>query len=361
MAVQIGNADGAGQGNPDGALAVDWWINGVHAGSLDPSGTYIENFDWWNYVGSESDPMGVNLGYNLNAGPELGLVSGNVTFENVGDQAAEIVVQIVMPLPESYWGGSTFMGSAAVGLTTDGGGGSLEPIDNTACWQALIDGAAVSAGALFDGSWQLAIPGLGSLADSDHFGVPTMIDGPPAVQSIGMRIAFTLTPADQASFTSAFNVNGQQGTASAQNLITIDPDTGSGAMLMPLGQRFEGLARGADGLLFASRENELWEINTGVGSVTAINATTFGEIRALEYALGDAADTITIPGVAPGWTMDGALLGFSGSTDEIVVFHPVNGNAIAYPTPLQSYDLAGMVFVTESTDPYAAVIASLGD
>jgi len=97
-------------------------------------------------------------------------------------------------------------GSAAVGLTTDAGGGSMSTFGGKPLWQGLIDGVAVgNAASLFFDPFALSNQSIGSSGSAGNFGSP-MVPGPAVLQSIGIEINFSLTQHDQASITSVFFV-----------------------------------------------------------------------------------------------------------------------------------------------------------
>ena len=79
-ASQSGAVSAAGAGNTSGLLYLDWWINDIPAGSLQPAGTYVPAFNWWHYEGQLTSPAGVTINYNLNARP-AGLMAGSVSIQ----------------------------------------------------------------------------------------------------------------------------------------------------------------------------------------------------------------------------------------------------------------------------------------
>ncbi len=58
---------------------------------------------------------------------------------------------------------------------------------------------------MFSDPFSLENPGFGGMADSSSFGP---VIGPPALDSIGIEINFSLTQLDQVSITSVFHVVG---------------------------------------------------------------------------------------------------------------------------------------------------------
>ena len=102
---------------------------------------------------------------------------------------------------------SLMQGSAAIGLTTDSGGGSVASLAGTPLWQGLIDGSPVgNDAALFFDPFALVNASIGSSSSNANFGIPVPNAGPPVLNNIGIRISFSLTQLDQASITSVFNV-----------------------------------------------------------------------------------------------------------------------------------------------------------
>lgn len=191
----------------DPGLEIEWWVNGSYAGLLQPSGTYNENTGWWTYSGFATDlSSGVTLQYNLNGDPDP-LISGNLTVENPFLPVVDVTLQVSLPVAPLLPNGSLMQGSAAIGLTTDSGGGSLSTFGGKPLWQGMIDGSAVgNSAALFFDPFSLSNASIGSSGSSGNFGAPFLIPGPPVLSDIGIQINFSLTQSDQASITSVFNV-----------------------------------------------------------------------------------------------------------------------------------------------------------
>jgi len=203
LALGLG-ATTASAGLIDPGLEIDWWVDGVYAGKLTPTGVYNEALGWWNYGGAATHaPSGVNLTFNLNGDPDP-LITGNLTIENLLLPSVDITLVIMLPIAPTLPGGTLMTGSAALTMTSDSGGGSFGTLDGTPVWQGLIDG--VSAGAvasLFSDPFSMVNPGFGSLGDNANFGP---VGGPAALNSIGIEINFSLSQLDQASITSVFHV-----------------------------------------------------------------------------------------------------------------------------------------------------------
>jgi hypothetical protein len=206
LALGIGTTT-AQAGLLDPGLEIEWWVNGSYAGLLNPTGVYNENQGWWTYQGFATDfASGVTLNFNLNGDPDP-LISGNLTVENPFLPVVDITLVVLLPIAPLLPNGSEMQGSAAVGLTTDSGGGSLSTFGGKPLWQGLIDGVAVGNDAsLFFDPFALTIQSIGSSGSSANFGAPFMVSGPAVLQSIGIEINFSLTQNDQASITSVFFV-----------------------------------------------------------------------------------------------------------------------------------------------------------
>ncbi len=202
LALGIG-ATTAHAGLVDPGMEIEWWVNGSYVGLLNPNGVYNENTGWWNYAGFATDlATGVTLNFDLDGDPDP-LVSGNLTVENLLLPVVEITVVVTLPIDPTLPDGSSILGSAAVGLTTDAGGGTLATFGGQPLWQGLIDGAAVGSASLFDDPFSLSNGGIGSSGSSANFG---FIPGPAVLESIGIEINFSLTQFDQAQITSVFVV-----------------------------------------------------------------------------------------------------------------------------------------------------------
>jgi hypothetical protein len=258
------------------------------------------------------------------------------------------------------WSETELAGSVAIGVTTDGGGGTLGLVDGAPLWQGLLDGASTGVASLCAEPFEVVIDGMGSASATESFGLPNAISGPPIVQSMGIRMRFSLTAHDQMSLTSGLNAAGDTSQpASTQNLIRIDPVTGHGQMVMPLGRRIEGLALRPNGTFYGSMDNELWLIDPATSAVQQVGAHSYPDVDGLEYAVGDDSPRIDVPDVPPGWTVSGALFGYSDATNSVVIMNPANGDAIALDCAIDATDLEGLVFVIR--DPFGDILAVVGD
>lgn len=130
-------------------------------------------------------------------------VVANVALTNTSASTQTFV--IIVSEATSVVSATTTGGSVAATLTVDGGGGTLGHNGTTAMYTALIDGSAYDVLYPYDSSVSAAF-GSAVIAPAS-FGLPGYTQpGPAVASSIGIRLEFTLTPGDQASFTSRFDV-----------------------------------------------------------------------------------------------------------------------------------------------------------
>lgn len=160
----------------------------------------------YNFVGSGSD-LGSLTTWNFNATNNAevspAFVSGNFTFTN--NSIATQVYDVWITLYTAPQGPETVIGgSVAGGLTGDFDGGTFSSSGQAPVWSSYIGGvhqasmlnnlAPVSTGA-FDST------NIGS----EFFGDPIPnLAGPALSNHMQIRLRFTLTAGDQASFTSVF-------------------------------------------------------------------------------------------------------------------------------------------------------------
>ena len=183
------------------ALEVQWTLDGVVV--LDdlpvgvPNGSGAFRYDGGGVSGS------VTMGYSLVGMPDPRL-SGSFTLENLSLAPVEIVLQVTLPILPALVGGTGLTGSVAVGMTADDDGGTLAALAGIPFWQGLIDGLPVGGATDLLVGLNMAQVGIGSPpGENDAF---LQVAGPPALETIGIRISFSLTPGEQMSFTSVFDV-----------------------------------------------------------------------------------------------------------------------------------------------------------
>jgi hypothetical protein len=182
------------------ALEVKWTLDGnliltdLPAG--DPAGSGFR----YNGGGSFGS---VFMTYSLFGDPDP-IVSGSFTLENMSNATVEVELQVTLPILPSLPDFTVMTGSVAVSMTADLDGGELAALPGIPFWQGMIDGSTVGGATDLLSGLSMFNPGPGSPpGESAGF---VGIDGPAALDSIGIRISFSLTPGEQMSFTSVFNV-----------------------------------------------------------------------------------------------------------------------------------------------------------
>jgi hypothetical protein len=152
-------------------------------------------------------------------------------------------------------------------------------------------------------------------------------------------------------------------------LISIDPATGIGTKIMDVNEKYEGLALHVDPTkLWGVEKHTFWEIDLVTGVETEMaDLSAWERIEAFETAFGDNGPAITIPGVDPTWTQNGALFFYSDSENELLVLNPANGDNEIYtptvnpPCAFLTVDCEGLVFFTQLTDPYGKILVDAHD
>jgi hypothetical protein len=217
VAAFLAFAIGAPAANASFDLQLRWWIDGSVAGTYTVSGNDLGN-GMFNYAGNyiylnPFNPFEViELGVNLNGKPDANagastnlLISGNMAVENLFANAVDVQLEVLLPVAAG--GPWTMMaGSAAIGLTTNADGGSLQSLAGLPVWQGLLDGSPAGPASLFFDPFDLTNSGLGSSSADSNFGLPGGVLAGPVASTIGIDMNFSLTSLDQASITSVFNV-----------------------------------------------------------------------------------------------------------------------------------------------------------
>ncbi len=153
------------------------------------------------------------------------------------------------------------------------------------------------------------------------------------------------------------------------SLITIDPVTGAGTLVMETANRYQGLALAPDGTLYGAVKDpaELWTIDLD-STTESLEGTIDGytTVEALEYAFGDGEERIKVPltgeNVVPdSWTMAGILFGFADDEDALLIINADNGNAVEWDCSFRTIDCEGLVFTTDLRDPFGPIVASACD
>jgi hypothetical protein len=149
------------------------------------------------------------------------------------------------------------------------------------------------------------------------------------------------------------------GTDQGKKLRRIDPATGNASTICNVTQKFEGLARNSEGVLYANTDSRLYRLDPGEGNqynAVEIGSMGLSKAESLEFAFGNAAPQITMDGVNESWTTYGVLFVFDDDTDKFGVLNPNTGQFKQYlvdgfPSTFSNQDAEGMIFVTTINDP----------
>jgi len=209
--VSFGAVATAGMSVP--ALQVELFVNGDSAYEGTPNGepageSSQGNGNMFSYVGSQSN-SDWELNWDILADPDP-FINSNISVTNNMASTQTFMLNVSLPiapsLPDSVLGGSV-----QGGISADADGGTLSSAGDS-IYRALIDGSVFGEPAkLFDDPTSVTVGAFqsGSLMANgntfDEFGTPIpSAPGPAIANSIGIQLEFTLTPGDQASFTSTF-------------------------------------------------------------------------------------------------------------------------------------------------------------
>src|SRR5262245_24635409 len=195
------------------ALTVSFQVGTNTPTELTPAGEAVpSNPDQFTYEGSEVRP-GWTLTWDMTVDVDP-FVTSNISVLNntAGVQTYTIIVQLpVAPLSPS----TVIGGSVQGGITSNSSPGTLSSAAGTAIYTALIDG--LSVGTLYNDPTSVGSGAfLSNTLTAAAFGTPIpSAPGPAVTSDIGIQLKFTLTPGDQASFTSIFVVEVPEPTSLA--------------------------------------------------------------------------------------------------------------------------------------------------
>ena len=182
------------------ALEVKWTLDGNVVLTELPAGDPAGSGFRYNGGGSFGS---VDMTYSLFGDPDP-IVSGSFAVENLSNATVEVELQVTLPILPSLPDFTVMTGSVAVSMTADLDGGELAALPGIPFWQGMIDGSPVGGATDLLSGLLMVSSGPGSPpGESGGF---IDIDGPAALDSIGIRITFSLTPGEQMSFTSVFSV-----------------------------------------------------------------------------------------------------------------------------------------------------------
>jgi hypothetical protein len=189
-------------------------MNGVYDYNAAQVGTSWANGNsTFGYQGAVSSPLasdGFNLSWGLLVNPDPFIV-GNLVVTNTSGSTQTFFLEVVLPINVAL--ASSLVGGSVTGTVTDlnGDGATVAAAGNTPIYTALTDvdgmfngnvagtllgGASASAGSF--GSATIGPAQFGSPIPSQPYGAVTT--------NIAIRLNFTLTAGDSASFTSLFVV-----------------------------------------------------------------------------------------------------------------------------------------------------------
>jgi hypothetical protein len=132
-------------------------------------------------------------------------VTNNVSILNTTGVTQTYIVGVTSPIVPQL-PNTNMSGSIGITITNDPvGAATLTNPGTNPVYTALIDG--VSAQTLANNPYTLTCaPALCSTTQNLSFGIPVPVLGAGATTNIGITLRFTLSPGDQASVTSVFNV-----------------------------------------------------------------------------------------------------------------------------------------------------------
>jgi hypothetical protein len=135
------------------------------------------------------------------------MISGTVAVTN--NSAVVQQFTLIFTLPVAPIGSTVTGGSVQGGLTDNtGDGATLATVAGSAFYTPRIDGATFAPGILYAHPQSFSVGAfLSGNVPAASFGTPIpSLAGPAVASDIGIRLDFTLTPGDSASFTSVFVV-----------------------------------------------------------------------------------------------------------------------------------------------------------
>lgn len=146
-------------------------------------------------------------------------------------------------------------------------------------------------------------------------------------------------------------------------LIAIDLETGLGTEILNTHERFEGLALHPDPTkLYGNTMYDLYEISlTSDNEVQIVDLNSWSRVESLETAFGDFGPAIDIHGVDPSWTANGAVFAFSDDKNALLIIDPTGDEAVEYNCAFQTVDCEGIVFLTQSSDPFGKIVVDAHD
>lgn len=187
-------------------LELRWTVDGILLADIMPVGMDVGDGSFRYADTGLFDPgTGLTLQFSIVGRPDPGIpgpsLSLGITITNTTLATIDVVVEALLPVGMLSLDPNTVLGSAAYGLTTPKGGGTLGSNGDDPGWQALIDGIVVAS--LHD-PLSVVNPGFGSNGVAANFGP---LAGPAGIAgSLSIVASFSVTPLGQVSLTSGFAV-----------------------------------------------------------------------------------------------------------------------------------------------------------
>jgi len=194
MTIEVGTASGGNSLFNPSDLGSSWG---------NPNGTF-------GFTGSTSNPGtgagGWGLGWNLLVNPDPFIIA-NLVVTNNSLMTETFELTVTMPIGMAFPFG-TLIGGSVTGSLTDlnGNGATLGSVAGDSLYTALLDGVAVAT--LLDGPFSVSAGNFESqIVGPASFGEPIPSEiGPAVMNTMAIRLRFTLSAGDAASFTSIFVV-----------------------------------------------------------------------------------------------------------------------------------------------------------
>lgn len=211
VAVGLTTPAALGQGVPGFYCVWDASNDGAASLEYDPAdfGSVIDNGD-----GSHTYEGGLtstfwDFSWNLTVDADP-FVDAAIQVTNTSNVTSTFSLLMVLPIVPQL--PTTLMnGSAGITVTNNGfdDPATISPVAGDSIYSAYVDYVdefSAPEATLFGGGYSLSAGPLGTESDSDSFGDPIPVGGPAANNNIAIRLEFELTPGDQASISSLFNI-----------------------------------------------------------------------------------------------------------------------------------------------------------
>ena len=107
---------------------------------------------------------------------------------------------------------------------------------------------------------------------------------------------------------------------------------------------------------------KLAELDISSGAVNEVaDHQIWARTESLELMTGDNGLAITVPGVDVSWTQEGALFAFSDNLDMMLIYDGGRSNFVEYSCSFVTVDCEGLVFMTQSQDPFGMITVDAHD